>query len=294
MSPNGRRGLCSPAVLRPLGPAPRRARARQTWQGPAKAAGTGSSGFLSRAASPTAGARPSRGLASRAQAVAAARDARPRKQPSFLTSHRTNAFSDPSLRTFVIRLGSAAPVAHILPACPVELMSAGVAQATVGLFAGRSAPARLLTLDTALPDGRSEGTAEALAEAVPDGLTFSAEVGPGADGPRYLLPRPAFPSGAFFGHRIGHGAGHFYRAVVEGWPLAADDAVSALGARDRVTAVVRIGGGSSLWLWTRVKASVMERELRCLATPEAVALWAALLAGGLRPAAQAGETIAIA
>lgn len=40
--------------------------------------------------------------------------------------------------------------------CDGLLMSAGVAQATVGLFAGRPAPARILTLDTALLDGRSE------------------------------------------------------------------------------------------------------------------------------------------
>lgn len=120
----------------------------------------------------------------------------------------------------------------------------------------------------------------------------AAESGPGADGLRYLPPRPGFPSGAFFGHRIRHGAAHFYRSVIEGWSLAADDAVRALGARDRITEVLCIGGGSSLELWTRVKASIMEQELRRLATPEAVATGAALLAGGLQPVPQAGQTIA--
>lgn len=124
------------------------------------------------------------------------------------------------------------------------------------------------------------------------GADPDAGAGPGADGLRYLPPRPGSAAGAFFGHRIRHGAAHFYRAVVEGWSLAADEGVRALGPRDRITEVVCIGGGSSLELWTRVKASVMERELRCLATPEAVATGAALLAGGLRPAPLAGRTTA--
>lgn len=117
------------------------------------------------------------------------------------------------------------------------------------------------------------------------------DVGPGADGLRYLPPRPGSPAGAFFGHRVEHGAEHFNRAVIEGWSLAADAAVRALGAHDRITEVVCIGGGSSHELWTRVKASVMELDLLRAGTPEAVAVGAALLAGGLQPVARTDVAI---
>ena len=47
-----------------------------------------------------------------------------------------------------------------------------------------------------------------------------------------------------------------YRAVIEGWSLAADEALSALGSSDRPKDVVCVGGGSASALWLQVKASI--------------------------------------
>lgn len=115
----------------------------------------------------------------------------------------------------------------------------------------------------------------------PDGLeTQAARLDPGADGLTYIPP--GFGSrrgGAFFGHKAGHTAAHVYRAVIEGWSLAADEALSALGGRDRPKEVVCAGGGSASALWLQVKASIAGREISCVTTPEIAAVGAALLAG---------------
>lgn len=67
--------------------------------------------------------------------------------------------------------------------CDGLLMSAGVARATVGLFAGRSAPARLLTLDTALLDARADGDpGGALVGSVAQAVRL------GADAVKLLMP----------------------------------------------------------------------------------------------------------
>ncbi|MGH3264416.1 MAG: FGGY-family carbohydrate kinase [Trebonia sp.] len=103
---------------------------------------------------------------------------------------------------------------------------------------------------------------------------------PGADGLVYVPPRIRNEApGALFGHQVSHGAAHLYRAVVEGWALAADNAMQELGNRDRLQDLVCIGGGSNSALWVRVKASLLGREVYCLRTPEIVAVGAALLAG---------------
>lgn len=103
---------------------------------------------------------------------------------------------------------------------------------------------------------------------------------PGADGLVYVPPRVRDGRpGALFGHQASHDAAHLYRAVVEGWALAADNAMQELGSRDRLRDVVCIGGGSTSQLWVQVKASLLGREVHCLRTPEIVAIGAALLAG---------------
>ena len=105
-------------------------------------------------------------------------------------------------------------------------------------------------------------------------------LGPGSDGLTYVPPRIRNEApGALLGHKVSHGAVHLYRAVVEGWALAADNAMQELGDRDRLQEVVCIGGGSNSALWVRVKASLLGREVYCLRTPEIVAVGAALLAG---------------
>jgi xylulokinase len=103
---------------------------------------------------------------------------------------------------------------------------------------------------------------------------------PGADGLIYVPPRIRDQTpGALLGHKVSHGAVHLYRAVVEGWALAADNAMRELGNLDRLQDVVCIGGASNSALWVRVKASLLGREVHCLRTPEIVAVGAALLAG---------------
>ncbi|HEX6453960.1 MAG TPA: FGGY family carbohydrate kinase [Trebonia sp.] len=103
---------------------------------------------------------------------------------------------------------------------------------------------------------------------------------PGADGLVYVPPRVRDGTpGALFGHQVSHDAAHMYRAVVEGWSLAADNAMQELGSRDRLRDVVCIGGGSNSSLWVQVKASLLGRDVHCLRIPEIVAVGAALLAG---------------
>jgi xylulokinase len=106
---------------------------------------------------------------------------------------------------------------------------------------------------------------------------------PGADGLVYVPPRVRTRTpGALFGHTVSHGAAHLFRAVIEGWALAADNALLELGGTGRLRDVVCIGGGSALTLWVRVKASLLGRDVHCVRTPELVAVGAALLAGRAR------------
>jgi xylulokinase len=124
----------------------------------------------------------------------------------------------------------------------------------------------------------------------PDGLEAqAARLDPGADGLTYIPPRfGSLRGGAFFGHKAGHTAPHMYRAVIEGWSLAADEALSALGSGDRPKDVVCVGGGSASALWLRVKASIAGREISCVTTPEVAAVGAALLADTVRGAGVGG------
>ncbi len=95
----------------------------------------------------------------------------------------------------------------------------------------------------------------------------------------YVPPRMRSRSpGALLGHKVTHGPAHLFRAVVEGWALAGEDALYGLGEPDRLQDVVCIGGGSGSSLWVQVKASLLGREIQCVRTPEIVAVGAALLA----------------
>lgn len=103
---------------------------------------------------------------------------------------------------------------------------------------------------------------------------------PGAGGLVYVPPRVRTGRpGALCGHQVSHGAAHLFRAVVEGWALAADNALLELGGTGRLRDVVCIGGGSTLALWVQVKATLLGRDVRCVRTPELAAAGAALLAG---------------
>jgi xylulokinase len=111
----------------------------------------------------------------------------------------------------------------------------------------------------------------------------AAALPPGDDGLIYVPPRTRTREpGALLRHRVTHGAAHVYRAVVEGWSLAAYNALRELGDPGRLQDVACIGGGSASTLWVQVKASLLGREIRCVRMPEAVAVGAALLAGHAR------------
>lgn len=120
----------------------------------------------------------------------------------------------------------------------------------------------------------------------------AAEVDAGAEGLTYIPPyATSGTSGKFLGHRPWHEAPHFYRAVIEGWSLAADHLLSALEPADDATEIMCIGGGSTSRLWTKIKASIFGRPIRCITTQEMVAVGAALLAGGQRPRTQAADIV---
>jgi xylulokinase len=127
------------------------------------------------------------------------------------------------------------------------------------------------------------GMLKALGAATPDDQrrleSGAAELAPGADGLVYIPPRMRSRSrGALVGHKVTHGAGHLFRAVVEGWALAAENALDGMGEPGRPRDLVCIGGGSGSSLWVQVKACLLGREIRCVRTPEIVAVGAALLA----------------
>lgn len=105
-------------------------------------------------------------------------------------------------------------------------------------------------------------------------------VGPGAGGLTYVPPRARSDVGAaLFGLRMLHRQEHLYRAAVEGWAFAADDALAALGHEEAAGEVLCTGGGSSSRLMMQVKASMLGRAIKLVKTPELVAVGAALLAG---------------
>jgi xylulokinase len=116
----------------------------------------------------------------------------------------------------------------------------------------------------------------------------AAGLAPGAGGLQYIPPRMRDSApGALLGHKVTHDAAHLYRAVVEGWAMAAGDALCGFGDPEGQREVTCIGGGTGSSLWITVKASLLGREIRCVRTPEIVAVGAALLAARARPVSRA-------
>ncbi|WP_175477117.1 xylulokinase [Ruania alba] len=114
-----------------------------------------------------------------------------------------------------------------------------------------------------------------------------ATTAPGAGGLRYLpyLSGSATPfwddqaRGTFAGFTESHGAGEFYRAVLEGLAFETKVLLDRLEVpAGRVEEIVVLGGGSASRAWIEILASVLNRPLAISATTEATALGAAILA----------------
>lgn len=141
-----------------------------------------------------------------------------------------------------------------------------VASATLSSGAGIAQLFRVLGVGQG-PQQKELEAAAAAVEALAGGLT-------------YVPPRARGDAGgAVFGLKTRHDREHVYRAVIEGWAFAADDALAALGEHALAAEVLCAGGGSSSELVLGVKASLLGRELERVRTPEMVAVGAALLAG---------------
>ncbi|UFU03083.1 hypothetical protein LQF12_00270 [Ruania suaedae] len=127
---------------------------------------------------------------------------------------------------------------------------------------------------------------------------------PGAGGLRYLpyLSGSTTPywderaRGTFIGFTESHGAGEFYRAVLEGLALEAKVLLDRLEVpAGRIEEITVIGGGSASDTWLSIIAGVLGRQLAIGVTTEATALGAAILAasavglvpGGVAAAAEA-------
>lgn len=105
------------------------------------------------------------------------------------------------------------------------------------------------------------------------------QVAPGAEGLRYVPPRMRdSTAGAVFGHRVSHGSAQLYRAVLEGWAMAAAMANEAMLPEGRPKRVACIGGGTSSRLWMQIKATVMATPMVVPGATELVAIGAGLLA----------------
>lgn len=86
--------------------------------------------------------------------------------------------------------------------------------------------------------------------------------------------------GVYAGLSLNHGRGHLFRALLEGCTFALRDIVERLDEMGLGGQELRVvGGGARSPLWLRMKADVTGRHVRVLATREATALGAAMLAG---------------
>lgn len=149
---------------------------------------------------------------------------------------------------------------------------AGLAPGAHIAVAGLGSGAGLAQVSTLL--GAGSAPARSALEAAATGVE------PGAGGLAYVPPRARSDVGAaFFGLKMPHRPEHLYRAAVEGWAFAADDALGALGHGPNSSEVLCSGGGSSSALMMQVKASMLGRPIERVKTPELVAVGAALLAG---------------
>jgi xylulokinase len=110
---------------------------------------------------------------------------------------------------------------------------------------------------------------------------------PGADGVTFLptLSGATAPRwndaarGVFAGLSLNHGRGHLFRSVLEGCTFALRDIVDRLETLGLAGPEMRVvGGGARSPLWLQMKADVTGRTVRVLATDEATAMGAAMLA----------------
>ncbi len=126
--------------------------------------------------------------------------------------------------------------------------------------------------------------------ASPTELDLEASTGttPGSDGVTFLptLSGATTPRwndrarGVYSGLSLNHGRAHLFRALLEGCTFAVRDIVDRLDALGLAGEEIRVvGGGARSRLWLQMKADVMGRPVRVLATTEATALGAAMLAG---------------
>ncbi len=116
----------------------------------------------------------------------------------------------------------------------------------------------------------------------------SAATRPGADGVTFLpaLSGSTAPRwndrarGVYAGLSLNHGRAHLFRALLEGCTFAVRDIVDRLDEMGLAGEEIRVvGGGARSSLWLQMKADVTGRPVRVLATAEATALGAAMLAG---------------
>lgn len=116
----------------------------------------------------------------------------------------------------------------------------------------------------------------------------AATTGPGSDGVTFLptLSGATAPRwndrarGVYAGLSLNHSRGHLFRALLEGCTFALRDIVDRLDAMGLAGDEIRVvGGGARSPLWLQMKADVTGRAVRVLATDEATALGAAMLAG---------------
>ena len=115
----------------------------------------------------------------------------------------------------------------------------------------------------------------------------AASTGPGSDGVTFLptLSGATAPRwndearGVFAGLSLNHGRAHLYRALLEGCTFALRDIVDRLDSMGLAGDEMRVvGGGARSPLWLQMKADVTGRTVRTLATDEATAMGAAMLA----------------
>lgn len=111
--------------------------------------------------------------------------------------------------------------------------------------------------------------------------------GPGADGVTFLptlsgstAPRWNHAArGVYSGLSLNHGRPHLYRALLEGCTFALRDILDRLHEMGLAGDEIRVvGGGARSELWLQMKADVTGRIVRVLATDEATALGAAMVA----------------
>jgi xylulokinase len=119
--------------------------------------------------------------------------------------------------------------------------------------------------------------AEADAQTQPgsEGVTFLPTLS-GATAPRWNDRA----RGVYAGLSLNHGRAHLFRALLEGCTFALRDIVDRMMSIGLGGDEVRVvGGGARSPFWLQMKADVVGRPVRVLATTEATALGAAMLAG---------------